>query len=243
MNNIAFKIDWLSITVHTDQRISEYIWKQYFRDGLGELQDKGHGGRGFRRLQFGELGAKVYTQPTNDGSYFHIELPGQACACVLPQTFSSLFKWLVDMEDAGEKFKFKVTRIDFAFDYVPFTPQMFREAIEENRVRSLTQRESLKVIDSPIKMREDGSGLGCMTVYFGSSQSARKVRVYNKRGHTRLELELRNVRADYVARAVMVHGFDQWLTMAVSHVRDFMDIYETEARENLASWWLNSSNK
>ena len=135
-----------------------------------------------------------------------------------------------------EDFKFKVTRVDFAFDNVPFTPEMFEEAIKENRISSLTQRASLKIIDSPYKMREDESGHGCKTVYFGSSSSTRKVRVYNKRGPVRLELELRDVRADYVARVVLTQNKD-WMILAVAHVRDFIDIYEDEERSTLASWW------
>lgn len=232
---IEFRIDWLSVTVHASITYAESIWRDFFQEHLGDLQDTGHGGRGFKVLQFAELGAKMYTIPTGDGAYFHIELPGKACACIPPDTFRALMQYL-ETKEKVEITKFKVKRLDFAFDHVPFTPEMFEQAIQENRVRSLTQRESLKVIDSPFRRREDESGIGCKTVYFGSPSSTRKVRVYNKRGPVRLELELRDIRADYVARVVLTHEKD-WLTAAIAHVRDFIDIYVDEERTALAGWW------
>jgi DNA relaxase NicK len=237
--DISFKIDWFSVTIHPTKKSHYFmVWKEFFQEYLGELQDKGHGGRGFKGLWVAELGSKIYVRPTNGEMYFNIELPGQACACIPPERFRLFLDFLLSSESSSEgAYKFKVTRIDFAFDNVPFTPQMFLQAIEENKIRSLTQRESTRINASPFKLKEDSSSLGTTTIYFGSSQSTRKVRVYDKRGPTRLELELRDLRSDHVARAVLTQDEAEWMTLAVSHVRDFMDIYETEERETLAAWW------
>ncbi len=54
----------------------------------------------------------------------------------------------------------------------------------------------------PFERREDGD-LGTHTVNLGSRQSERMIRVYNRRGFTRLEMELKDKRADLVAKELL----------------------------------------
>jgi hypothetical protein len=52
----------------------------------------------------------------------------------------------------------------------------------------------------------------------------RFLRVYNKRGPTRLELELKEERANLVAESLFLAPIDDWPTIAIGHLLDFIDI-------------------
>ena len=54
----------------------------------------------------------------------------------------------------------------------------------------------------PFERQENGE-LGTHTVNLGSRQSERMIRVYNRRGFTRLEMELKDKRADLVAKEIL----------------------------------------
>jgi len=77
--------------------------------------------------------------------------------------------------------------------------------------------------------KEDASGFGRDTCYFGSRQSERFLRVYNMRGPTRLEVEYKGKRAALVASEILKEEVDKWFSISISHLLDFIDIE--------ASWW------
>jgi hypothetical protein len=58
------------------------------------------------------------------------------------------------------------------------------------------------------------------------------IRVYNKRGFTRLELELKDKRADLVARELFqTDDISKWFEILVKHLKDFIDFD--------AIWWCD----
>jgi DNA relaxase NicK len=223
------RIHWFSITIFDDCKNRENIWRDYL-SALGVMVAKGHGGRGYREIDEGLLGAKVYYEPAHIGEkgqeHFHIEIPGQACDALVPSTFSALMAELI-----GNGVRFNIKRLDLAFDDVPFSPQEFREAIQSDELISLAKREKIRIEQSPYEMSEDGQREGTITVYLGSNTSQRMVRVYDKRGPVRLEFQMRDERAKAVALDIFSKKYEDWEIAAKGHLRQYMDFKNID-------WWL-----
>ncbi|MCW5887497.1 MAG: replication initiation factor domain-containing protein [Anaerolineales bacterium] len=171
--------------------------------------------------------AKLYADPVGEGAYAHLEFPGSACDALPPKLIQEFIVTLNRWE------KFRVSRLDLAWDGVGFTPQHVVEAVSEEKLRSLLKRKTLHVHDQPFEEREDGV-MGTSSVRLGSNQSSRMLRVYDKRGPVRLEFQTRSERADLVARDVLARLPQAWAEAALAHLRDYVD-FEDEGR--LLSWW------
>lgn len=219
---VEFCVDWLTLTVYANLAVVKKLVTENF-SMLGEFLEVGHGGMGYPLCLSALLGAKIFHSPKDGSIRCTIVLPGKACAAVPPEFFSVFHGQLVEL---GVRFNY--TRIDTAFTGVGFSPVEFGQAVKDEKVRSLAKRATLKLISSPYKEREDGK-MGCDTVYFGSRESQRYLRVYNLHGPTRLEVEYKSERANLVARALFVLHVSDWYMMAVSHLRDFLDVS--------SDWW------
>jgi DNA relaxase NicK len=221
MNDVTVRIHWLSFTVHSLSCEASYLYDNFFKDTFGALIPLGNGGRGFKEIHTGLCGFKIYLYPINNQhGYFHIEIPGEACDSLHWEYFPALMIYL--QSNYPGKYFFK--RIDLAFDNVPFTPQDVEKAITDENVRSLAKRESLEVFNSPFKQKENGE-IGCYTVEFGSRTSERMVRVYNKRGFTRLELQAKDDRAHQIGLQLFnILDANNWFPVMISHLRDFIDL-------------------
>ena len=232
MDEITYQIHWLSFTVRAEREEAFNLYSTIFEDLFGKIQELGNGGRGFKEIYHGLLELKIYLTPASSckETYWHIEIPGHACENISPDRFLVLGAYL-----EGEfKDRYTYVRLDFAFDHVNFEPEDIENAIRSNQVRSLAKRDSLHINSSPFLARDNGV-LGTYTVEFGSNQSERMITVYNRRGYTRLELQMRKGRADLVAKQLF-SSFDasDWFTTAISHLRDFIDFEP--------SWWAQFVN-
>jgi len=227
MDEVIYQIHWIGFTVKADSESAMSLYQNIFQDTFGKVQPLGNGGRGFKEIYVGLLGIKIYLTPISSSSepYWCIEIPGLACEQLTPDHLFGLFTYL----EGNFKGRYKFTRLDFAFDHVGFTPEDVEAAVRNNLVRSLAKRESLHIESTPFLPRDDGE-LGTYTVEFGSNQSERMITVYNKRGYTRLEFQMRDARADLVAKELF-SSFEEkeWFKIAIAHLRDFAD-FETD-------WW------
>jgi len=229
-----YMIDYLSITVHLPLLDCVDLYNQHFRYALFDLNDLPHGAKGFRGVKEAAMGFQLKHSPGHDRNYCSFNFPGKACKAVPPEYFIYFYRTLV-----REEIKFNVSRLDFAYDGVPFTPCDFSRVFEDDKkrsengqkqkVRTLTQRETVQLITEPYKEKEDGSGFSRDTFYLGSRSSERFLRVYNKRGPTRLEVEYKGKRAALVANEILMEDEDQWLDISLSHLLAFIDID--------ISWW------
>jgi DNA relaxase NicK len=234
MTEIEYRIHWLSFTVHAPKEEAWVIYDILFKDIFGELENTGHGGRGFKEIYHGLLEFKLYLSPAQgDDPYFHFEIPGQACDAISWEYFKALGEIL----EGNHKGKYSFTRFDFAFDNVPFTPEEVEQAIRDDQLRTLAKRESLSVHASPFAKRDNGE-VGTYTVELGSRNSERMIRVYNKRGFTRLEIEMKEKRADVIARQLFrCADVSQWYPLMMSHLRDYVDFHPAWWEEFIQGSW------
>jgi DNA relaxase NicK len=218
----SFVVDWVTVTVWMPVKEALQLYDNVFLSVLGDLQDQDRGGLGYARSKLGLGNFKFYYDPKGGDERVTWCFPGQACKGIIPEFW-------IEFNYEISKYKHAYKRIDFAWDGVPFGPVDFFEAIKAGRVRSLAKRESLSFIDSPFKLRDDDSEMGCHTAYFGSRTSQRMIRVYDRRGITRAEMECKQERAQLVAVSLFTSMPERWFELAISHLRDFLDI-RTE-------WW------
>lgn len=225
MNEMEYRIHWFNLTVHASVSSAFTIYKILFKDKFGNLETLGHGGRGFKKILHGLLEFKLYIYPTNNEEYFHFEIPGSACDALEFSEFEGLLDLLVNNFYGN----YAITRLDIAFDRVPFSPQDVEIVIREEKIRSLAKRKTLKIETSPYEENDIG-GIGTYTVYFGSRNSERMIRVYDKRGYTRLELELKDKRASLVAKDIFTQFEERKRNKRIlAHLLDFIDID--------SDWW------
>lgn len=243
MADIQYQIHWLAVTVHAPSDDAMTIYNTLFKETFGELESLGHGGRSFKEIYHGLLEFKLYLKPVGQGEFFHFEIPGQACECITWEYFKALGELL----EGNYPEKYNFTRLDFAFDYVPFSPEQVEQAIKDGDVRSLAKRETLSVNSSPFEKRDNGE-IGTYTVNFGSRSSERMIRVYNRRGFTRLEFQTKDRRANVIVKQLFrCAAVSEWASLMVGHVRDFVDFgpnwWKEFTQGNLRAWETVSSPK
>jgi len=229
INTKDYLIDYLSITVHLPLANCVNLYNHHFSDALFGLIDQDHGAKGFKGVKEAAMGFQLKHSPGHGRDYCSFMFPGNACRAIPPEFFTYFYRTL-----KKQNIEFRVTRLDFAYDCVPFTPKMFFKIIEEDKyrekigekrlVRTLTQRDTVQLITQPFLEREDKSGLGRDTCYFGSRQSERYLRVYNMRGPTRLEIEYKGKRAERAAKDILSKNEEEWLEISIGHLLDFIDI-------------------
>jgi hypothetical protein len=205
------RIHWFSFTVHAPVDYAYKLWKKYFFDSLGELVKTERRGRGFEHIDVALMECKLYHSPmkskekeTKLTEYFHIELTGEGCDCLVPTIFQDLF-----LELKHSDYKYLVTRLDIAWDDLPFTPSEFCQAVLNGYAVTCAKRESLSIVQSPYELRDNGV-LGTSTCYLGSKDSARFIRVYDRRGGTRLEFVMKDERATVVCDDIFQHHYQDW---------------------------------
>jgi DNA relaxase NicK len=233
---MEFQVHWLSLTIWRSEGYALKMWDDWFDHHLGSMVPSGHGGRGFQLLYNGLVGAKLYTEPIvkepEENKYFHLELPGSACEA-LPAELIRDF-----LESTKGNGKTRIARLDLAWDGVPFKPLDVKHAVEANQLRSRLRRQTLMFSVEPLEKREDGV-LGTSSLRLGKSISERMLRVYDKRGPVRIELQLRAKRADKVAWDVLLQDPADWPKLSLGHLRDYVD-FEIDGEP--LSWWAEFVN-
>jgi DNA relaxase NicK len=152
---------------------------------------------------------------SNDG-YCSVELPGELVQSIPLERLRST---LVEL-----RCRWQPSRLDLAWDHSHYKPADVYAAVEAEQMRSLAKRETLRELREPFK--PGGAG---HTVYLGSRQSERMLRVYLRDGRTRTELECKGDRARAVLLDLLQVPGEEWAARALSHLRDYCDF--------AAEWW------
>ena len=143
-----------------------------------------HGARGYDGFWSGPDGSKFYGFPSNESNtYCSFELSGKPLAEIV-----DLHGKLASMKLAfgQENIKIRASRFDLAWDYCPFSPLEAREAWKAGKVKTRIPLHSYRWMESP-----EGN-----TFYAGSPKSQKRLRVYDRRGYTRLEMQARKDNSD-----------------------------------------------
>lgn len=219
---MEFRIHWFAVTVWGSLEHAHNLWHAWLEPRLGILQDQGYGGRLYKKIFKGLGEAKLYCLPQHqsgdeEAQHFHLELPGTACDALPPETLRE-FLLVLERND-----KFRVKRIDLAWDGVPFTPLQLDQADKQDLFNTRARRETFRFEHSRHEPRENGE-IGHSIFRLGSRASNRHLRVYDYHGPVRLEMEARGARADLIAREVLVCSPDEWSDKSIPHLRDFVEI-------------------
>ena len=241
MSKARASVHWLTLTVHVgagDVATIEEVrrWAQERLGGLSAVWESlGHGGRRFGRVdRLCGRGAVLYSEPqaASMGEIVSVDFSGEACEQMGGAGAVEL------LEEANELgWWWSVSRLDLACDDVGFSPLQVWEAIDCGDVRTwchLKEPDAARLVVGGNRERRTH------TVYIGKPQSERMLRIYDRRGGTRVELQLRGDHARAVGKALAVVG--ELPATVVGAVRSFFDCVDRSARMNvsecpLLSWW------
>mgnify|MGYP002778422984 CR=1 FL=1 len=159
-------------------------------------------------------GIRIYFEPSADNMPpVLLECPGEACEVL---GFDNLRILFCNAE---------LTRSDIAFDRAPFTPRDVASWVREGNIR--TRAKSRRFFED---LSNTGEG---ETVYIGSRQSEQLLRVYDRRGFTRVELELKGEMARSFKEILLLDS-DHFSQKAVGVLREFIDFVDAEKDSNVS---------
>jgi DNA relaxase NicK len=177
------------------------------------------GGAKFYGRRHEYLGATVLSDCQSKGAEdnVHVVLPGGACSVgvdALLQLVERLRMWSTRCE---------VVRLDLAVDGVPFTPADAYRAVLAGQTVSWVKRGRDGLIGHGWHS-SNGTGEG-NTLDIGRRSSQRYMRIYDRRGPTRVELETTRQYANAVAAAVIERRGDdlELARFVVACLREFCD--------------------
>ena len=198
----------------------------------------GFSGRRYKAIYSGPLGIGLYGYPTV-GRHCHLEVKGEAIEGIGQIRVFEFLESLNEIEAidkegnlTGGLARWQGKRIDIAFDGAPFTPRQCYDALLRGDVRTDAHRDSYKWFSN-----SEGD-----TLYIGSRASGRLVRIYNRRGFTRVELESKSSWAEYVGSIIANQQYESFESFAMAYLRQFVDFVEGEkggsiTRAPLLTWW------
>lgn len=136
-------------------------------------------GHTFRKCRVGPFGVRVYLDPSDGSGLAYVQLPGRWCAANqdLMQIVVAVFL----------SFGSRSTRADVAWDGFPLSPRECMECVERGLVKSPIHRATMHLI----LCAQRDIGKSGDTFYAGGSGSARRLRVYDRRGPVRCEVQCR----------------------------------------------------
>lgn len=220
-----FSIDYLRFTVW--EKMSEAMVCMEFLGLDTEPVYTGHGANGFKMLYQGVNGEVVYAIPTDSEQvYTHFNLPGQAIQRVTPQQLVDLVNYL---KSSG--WRWKITRLDLAFDTQYFDNDKIWKLIEKDKFKSYVNRENIERRKNVVESAD--------TINIGARSSTQFARIYLKRisehpifgdeDFTRFELELHDERSQGAILYLAASPLDEWWSIGISHLRGFIDFQ--------VQWW------
>ncbi len=156
-----------------------------------------------------------------------VSLPGSVCE-VLSVTDLVGMAAVLELEPTS--------RLDLAWDAEGFTPADCRAAARRGDVVARVQFSKAE----SSKWVEDGAGSS--TYYMGARTSSRMVRVYDRRGPTRVELEVKAERAVLLWRCLIATSEEGWSAAGMAELRAFVDFRDRSSGVRpdyceLLPWW------
>ena len=154
------RIHWFAFTMFADRQEFDAFYQEFLAGTFGDYVEKGHGGRGYRSIAANSAGIRLYFDPVSvgdKGNHIHVEIPGDACDCILPDTFRDMMVYFLYgrmKEGMPQVDMFRAKRLDFAFDHEYFTPEHWYEAINGDDLVTLAKRDTIRRDQSPKALRK-----------------------------------------------------------------------------------------
>lgn len=225
VENKSWHIDYLTVTVWGKYLSSAF--NTFFADRgiVRHLWSLEHGGRFYLDTFTTDLSIMVRERPVEGlADRCTIEIPGKACQ-LLGYTELANFMQFLRINYP----KVRTNRIDCAFDGCGFKVQDVVDCLKSDDLRSYFKRETIKTYSNPYELNEAGE-VGTSGVSIGGRSSTRYMRVYDKHGFTRLEVEYKAEKADQVSHDILdCMDEQQALLAAMGHVCDYVEFY--------TEWW------
>lgn len=157
-----------------------------------------------------------------------VNLPGEACELLGTAGVLELVREL----------GLKLTRLDIAWDTDLMTPQKVRAAHKRNDVATFATWHD---------WRENPEGATFYIGKRGSDPDCRLVRFYDRRGPTRVEMELHGKRAQLLWSVLDGAELEDWSARCLAYLVDFVDFRKRSKDPNIArcprlSWWKDFAN-
>lgn len=240
---VTVTVDYFRMTFHINvKRVAEPLLKLVYGHELEEgdawhehFQMVNRGRYCYRVTYFHEEKAVLYAYPADESRHCCLELSGQALERI---DLANVYAMIQELEAEG--ITTKCTRIDAAFDHHFFKPSTCFKAYEKGCYRTQATRKKRLWIDG-----EEGN-----TFYVGSRQSKRFLRIYDKRGYTRTEMEFKDTYAEHLGE--MLGDLDALFKDALGFLRGHIEFTKgpvegkNSSRVEIAPWWaklVGSSEK
>lgn len=215
-----FQYHWMTVTLFpkTDE-IKNWVWlirqnvEKTFRGSC--LEPTGHGSNGYTDLEMWQ-GIRLAYGGAQNGDTYSLSISGEHIGSL---NLGQLRDFLTGFRDCGLNLKF--TRLDLAFDACP-------EKLCINEVCSAVENEyfTCRATREKISIYEQVFGEE-KTIVFGSRASTRYLRIYNRRGFVRFELEVKKEAAEIIGEQIMdsntLSGVHLTLAWAVGILKDFIE--------------------
>lgn len=184
------------------------------------VTSRSRGGYGYG-ASAGVGGASVYWSPGRSDVF--VVLPGEVCESLGVPALVALATEL-DLEPSS--------RLDLAWDVRGVAVSQVSGSWHAGDVVTRAHRSS---------WRHDQNAEG-QTFYIGSRASGRMVRVYDRRGPTRFEMEWKGQRALLLWRRLLACAEESWSSEAMSELRAFLDFRDRSSGVRpdccpLLDWW------
>lgn len=153
-----------------------------------------------------------------------VNLPGEACELLGVAQLVALVREL----------GLKLTRFDIAWDTDVLTPEQVRAAHAAGDAVTFSKYH---------KWMQDPEGSTFYLGKRGSDSDVRLLRVYDRRGLTRVELEVHGKRAQSLWKVLdLEEDLGRWSPMALAYLVDFVDFRDRQADSNIGRcprlpWW------
>ncbi len=182
-------IHWYSHTLHPVEGAGSQhkLAYEHLQDVLAEsgndtVWEERNAHNGYQRgIVEINLGIRIEWSPATGGEYCTVNIPGDACDVL---GFEGITEYHRRIQDTAIIERLNMKRLDLALDTQEITPGETWERLGQEGFHFQGQRETLR--------RQEQYETGDMTVYLGSRQSDRHVRIYDQRGPTRVELVTRD---------------------------------------------------
>lgn len=241
---LTIGLHWITLTAFTNPA---NLTSQVVSDLLGErlpdplkwvevFLETGASGRRYKSIRIGPHGIKLYSAPVH-GLHCSLEIPGEAIEALGHTAISEFLSGLdslthKDIEGRARAVSWRCTRLDIALDHAPFQPRDCYDAWRRRDVRCAANWDRHKWEENP-----EGQLFRC-----GARSSMRYLRIYNRRGYTRVELELKSLFADSAIHHYIDETGDEWNRSAVGMLRDYIDFVDrntggSSTRAELLPWW------